>query len=353
MRTPGSACAKTRCSARTACRASTASSSSRTAPSASCRSMTTGRSGWSASIAIRCMPIPGRSPKADAPSPNRRKRRRSRELREETGLVGRAARAGCDLASLELGQRRARLSLPGDRAHPGADEPEGTERIAVRRFEWEEAWRMLEGGRDHRLAERDRPFARGRAAARRVEADVRMSGVRLRAGSYFVALVTWLDSAERDSIVQSLGRVADDLPGRRGRAARSLRIFGHAEHRFAREIPAGADRLGRGEVGVGPHVAWGDVVSLAEVSDQGLGRGDLPWRRRLLGRDRRPGRCRFRIRRRRGCGRCGSARPASGCSSAGRLRSGRRRCRCRCRSRSDSRSRRCPGSCGARASIWS
>ena len=65
-------------------------------------------------------------------------------------------------------------------------------------------------------------------------------------------------------------------------------------------------------------------------------------------RGRRPGRCRFRIRRRRGCGRCGSERPASGCSSAGRPRSGRRRCRCRCRSRNGSRSRRCPGSCGAR-----
>ena len=29
----------------------------------------------------------------------------------------------------------------------GDDDPEGTERMAVRRFEWEEAWRMLERGR--------------------------------------------------------------------------------------------------------------------------------------------------------------------------------------------------------------
>ena len=48
----------------------------------------------------------------------------------------------------------------------GADEPEGTERIAVRRFEWDEAWRMFQSGRDHRLAQRDRALARGRSPPR-------------------------------------------------------------------------------------------------------------------------------------------------------------------------------------------
>jgi hypothetical protein len=28
----------------------------------------------------------------------------------------------------------------------GADDPEGTERIAAQRFEWDEAWRMLRNG---------------------------------------------------------------------------------------------------------------------------------------------------------------------------------------------------------------
>ena len=51
---------------------------------------------------------------------------------------------------------------------------------------------------------------------------------------------------------------------------------------FAGEVLAGADGLGGGEVGVGPHAARRDVVALAEVGDKRLGRGDLPRRRRLL-----------------------------------------------------------------------
>ena len=97
-----------------------------------------------------------------------------------------------------------------------------------------------------------------------------------------------------------------------------------------------------------PHPARRDGVSLAEVGDQRLGRGDLARRRWLLVEiahqaDADPVFVDVVSARR-----CGSEHPASGWSSAGRPRSGRRRCRCRCRSRSGSRSRRIRGSCGAR-----
>jgi 8-oxo-dGTP pyrophosphatase MutT (NUDIX family) len=69
-----------------------------------------------------------------------------RELREETGLT-----AGClqplatahlsNSASDELGYVFRATELI-----PGTSEPEGTERLAVRRFDWEDAWRMLHQG---------------------------------------------------------------------------------------------------------------------------------------------------------------------------------------------------------------
>jgi 8-oxo-dGTP pyrophosphatase MutT (NUDIX family) len=69
-----------------------------------------------------------------------------RELREETGLTAGhmellATSHLSNSVSDELGYlfRAAQLTC-------GDDDPEGTERIAVRRFEWSEAWRMLEDG---------------------------------------------------------------------------------------------------------------------------------------------------------------------------------------------------------------
>jgi 8-oxo-dGTP pyrophosphatase MutT (NUDIX family) len=69
-----------------------------------------------------------------------------RELREETGLTaGRlelvATAHLSNSVSNEVGYvYRATELTQGD------DDPEGTERIAARRFEWDEAWRMLEQG---------------------------------------------------------------------------------------------------------------------------------------------------------------------------------------------------------------
>jgi 8-oxo-dGTP pyrophosphatase MutT (NUDIX family) len=66
-----------------------------------------------------------------------------RELREETGLVaGRlelmATAHLSNSASDEIG-----YVFRGTLLVPGRAEPEGTEQLAVRRFAWEEAWRML------------------------------------------------------------------------------------------------------------------------------------------------------------------------------------------------------------------
>jgi 8-oxo-dGTP pyrophosphatase MutT (NUDIX family) len=69
-----------------------------------------------------------------------------RELREETGLT--AGRIELVLTSHlsnsvsdELGYVFRATELT-----QGADDPDGTERIAARRFGWDEAWRMLKNG---------------------------------------------------------------------------------------------------------------------------------------------------------------------------------------------------------------
>ncbi len=72
-----------------------------------------------------------------------------------------------------------------------ADEPEGTERIAVRRFDWEEAWRMLKAGE---ITDSLSVIAILHEAVRRLE-EPASERVRLRAGSYLLdglaALRSW------------------------------------------------------------------------------------------------------------------------------------------------------------------
>jgi 8-oxo-dGTP pyrophosphatase MutT (NUDIX family) len=83
----------------------------------------------------------GGSPETESPEATAR-----RELREETGLTaGRlqliATAHLSNSVSDELGYVFRATELT-----PGTHEPEGTERIAVRRLDWKEAERMLKGG---------------------------------------------------------------------------------------------------------------------------------------------------------------------------------------------------------------
>ena len=94
---------------------------------------------------------PGEDPEATA----------RRELREETGfLAGRIEFLGLSHLSNSVSDEAAYLYRATDLT-PGPPEPEGTEILQARRFEWDEAWAMLRDGRIHGLDERDGPAARG------------------------------------------------------------------------------------------------------------------------------------------------------------------------------------------------
>jgi 8-oxo-dGTP pyrophosphatase MutT (NUDIX family) len=69
-----------------------------------------------------------------------------RELREETGLT--AGRMELVLKSHLSNSVSDELGyiFRANELTQGADDPDGTERIAVRRFEWDEVWRMLKSG---------------------------------------------------------------------------------------------------------------------------------------------------------------------------------------------------------------
>ena len=104
-----------------------------------------GRSGWWASIAIPYKRIPGRFLRGAAPTESPEETAR-RELREETGLTaGRVELLATSHLSNSVCDELGYLFRASELTQ-GADEPEGTERIAVRRFAWDEAWRMLERG---------------------------------------------------------------------------------------------------------------------------------------------------------------------------------------------------------------
>ena len=69
-----------------------------------------------------------------------------RELREETGLsAGRMELVLTSHLSNSVGDELGYLFRATELTQ-GANDPEGTERIAVRRFEWDLAWRMLKSG---------------------------------------------------------------------------------------------------------------------------------------------------------------------------------------------------------------
>ncbi len=69
-----------------------------------------------------------------------------RELREETGLVaGRLQYLGRSHLSNSVSDEVAHLYRATELTH-GESEPEGTERLQVRRFDWPTAWAMLQDG---------------------------------------------------------------------------------------------------------------------------------------------------------------------------------------------------------------
>jgi 8-oxo-dGTP pyrophosphatase MutT (NUDIX family) len=69
-----------------------------------------------------------------------------RELREETGLLaGRMELVLTSHLSNSVSDELGYLFRATELTH-GANDPEGTERIEVRRFEWDLAWRMLKSG---------------------------------------------------------------------------------------------------------------------------------------------------------------------------------------------------------------
>jgi 8-oxo-dGTP pyrophosphatase MutT (NUDIX family) len=69
-----------------------------------------------------------------------------RELREETGLsAGRLELIGTSHLSNSVGDELGYLFRASELVH-GPSEPEGSERLVIRRFEWSAAWEMLKSG---------------------------------------------------------------------------------------------------------------------------------------------------------------------------------------------------------------
>jgi len=69
-----------------------------------------------------------------------------RELREETGFTaGRVELLATSHLSNSVSDELGYL-FRATELTPGEDSPEGTEKLAVRRFDWAEAWQMLEKG---------------------------------------------------------------------------------------------------------------------------------------------------------------------------------------------------------------
>jgi 8-oxo-dGTP pyrophosphatase MutT (NUDIX family) len=83
----------------------------------------------------------GGCPEAESPEATAR-----RELREETGLIaGRLELTATSHLSNSVSDEVGYLFRATELTQ-GADEPEGTEQITARRFDWDEAWAMLKRG---------------------------------------------------------------------------------------------------------------------------------------------------------------------------------------------------------------
>ncbi len=84
----------------------------------------------------------GGGPEGETPEDSAR-----RELREETGLIaGRLEFLGLSHLSNSVSDEAAYLFRATDLT-PGRAEPEGTESLLVRRFDWPDAWAMVRDGR--------------------------------------------------------------------------------------------------------------------------------------------------------------------------------------------------------------
>ena len=155
--------------------------------------------GRAVSLSARCLFLGDprrRMPRDESPEETAR-----RELREETGLAaGRlelvATSHLSNSVSDELGYVFRATELT-----QGADEQEGTERIAVRQSRVGGGVADVQGGGDHRLAERDRYLARSHSPAREMTSSVMR--VRLRAGSYPLDV-----ACQSSSIVDAVGSIA-------------------------------------------------------------------------------------------------------------------------------------------------
>ena len=129
----------------TASRGSTASSTSRTAPSACCRS-TSGPDLARRPVSLPARPYSWEIPEGGGPEAETPEETARRELREETGLdAGRLELIATAHLSNSVSDELAYIFRATELTE-GPDDPEGSERLDVRRVEWAEAWAMLRRG---------------------------------------------------------------------------------------------------------------------------------------------------------------------------------------------------------------
>ena len=72
-----------------------------------------------------------------------------RELREETGLVAGHLESICTTHLSNSVSNEVAYLYRATQLSPGPSEPEGTERLEVRRLDWDEAWEMVQRWENH------------------------------------------------------------------------------------------------------------------------------------------------------------------------------------------------------------
>ena len=134
-----------------------------------------------------------------------------RELREETGLTaGTVELLATSHLSNSVSDELGYLFRATDLTH-GKSDPEGTERIAVRRFEWSEAWQMLERGE---ITDSLSVMALLHEAIRRLASDPnRHEWSPLPCGLMKRRPRSRPESTSSELDASPLGRVANNLPG--------------------------------------------------------------------------------------------------------------------------------------------